>query len=56
MDEQLFYHCSTRDIEIQNVYTVHRSVEESNFRKKLGNVQLLYHASGVHNFVGIMSR
>jgi hypothetical protein len=33
-----------------------RPLEEQNFTSNIHNKQLLFHASGVHNFVGILSR
>ncbi|XP_063404028.1 uncharacterized protein LOC134687563 isoform X2 [Mytilus trossulus] len=44
------------EINISNVFCVHRQVEEDNFRKDLRPQKLLFHASKVQNFVGILSR
>ncbi|XP_071133574.1 protein mono-ADP-ribosyltransferase PARP4-like [Mytilus edulis] len=44
------------EISISNVFCVHRQVEEDNFRKNLRPQKLLFHASKVQNFVGILSR
>ncbi|CAG2205451.1 PARP2_3_4 [Mytilus edulis] len=44
------------EISISNVFCVHRQVEEDNFRKDLRPQKLLFHASKVQNFVGILSR
>ncbi|XP_063404518.1 protein mono-ADP-ribosyltransferase PARP4-like [Mytilus trossulus] len=41
---------------VENIFCVHRQVEEDNFRKDLRPQKLLFHASKVQNFVGILSR
>ncbi len=41
---------------IENVYSIHRAVESSNFTHAMDNKQLLFHSSQVKNFVGILSR
>ncbi|XP_071133573.1 uncharacterized protein [Mytilus edulis] len=41
---------------VENIFSVHRQVEEDNFRKDLRPQKLLFHASKVQNFVGILSR
>ncbi|XP_064627264.1 protein mono-ADP-ribosyltransferase PARP4-like isoform X2 [Lineus longissimus] len=38
------------------VFTVVRPLEDQNFSSNIHNKELLFHASGVHNFVGILSR
>ncbi len=43
-------------ITVENVYGISRGIEDSQFRKDIDNHQLLFHASSVHNFVGILSR
>lgn len=43
-------------MEILNIYSVHRAVEDSQFAHSLDNKQLLFHSSQVQNFVGILSR
>ncbi|KAK2175774.1 hypothetical protein NP493_708g00021 [Ridgeia piscesae] len=44
------------NVSVVNIYAIHRAVEESVFNGNLGNNRLLFHASGVKNFVGILSR
>lgn len=39
-----------------NVYRVRRTEEEVNFQANFGNVRMLTHCSGAHNFLGILSR
>ncbi len=43
-------------IEIVNIYSVHRAVEDSNYTHNISNKRLLFHSSAVQNFVGILSR
>ena len=43
-------------MEIVNIYSVHRAVEDSQFTHSVENKQLLFHSSQVQNFVGILSR
>ncbi|XP_031548614.1 protein mono-ADP-ribosyltransferase PARP4-like isoform X2 [Actinia tenebrosa] len=43
-------------IRVLNIFSLDRPVEESNFTHHLDNKKLLYHASRVSNFVGILSR
>ena len=43
-------------VEIVNIYSVHRAVEDSNFTHSIDNKQLLFHSSATQNFVGILSR
>ncbi|KAK3097154.1 hypothetical protein FSP39_006899 [Pinctada imbricata] len=47
---------SSEDIHIVNIFSVNRQVEKDNFQGDLKPVELLFHASGVENFVGILSR
>jgi hypothetical protein len=42
-------------MKIQNVYTIHRPTESEKFRTDIDS-RLLFHASNVENFVGILSR
>ncbi|XP_064404134.1 protein mono-ADP-ribosyltransferase PARP4-like isoform X3 [Halichondria panicea] len=41
---------------LEAVYTLHRPVEDSGFTYTIPNKQLLFHASPVRNFLGILSR
>ncbi len=41
---------------IKNIFTVKRSQEHKDFDNSLGNQKLLFHGSGAHNWVGILSR
>ena len=43
-------------LEVVNIYSVHRAVEDSNFTHSMDNKQLLFHSSQLQNFVGILSR
>ena len=43
-------------ITVKNIYAINRSVEEDNLLREVGNANLMMHASGVHNVVGILSR
>ena len=43
-------------IKIHNLYEIRRTIEEVSFQSDVGNVQLLMHASGPHNYLGILSR
>ncbi|ESO93254.1 hypothetical protein LOTGIDRAFT_119348, partial [Lottia gigantea] len=47
---------SDMKVEIQNIYEVHRPIEDDSFAHKLHPKQLLYHSSRVENFVGLLSR
>ena len=44
------------ELEVVNIFSVHRAVEDSNFAHSMGNKQLLFHSSQLQNFVGILSR
>ncbi|XP_032219397.2 protein mono-ADP-ribosyltransferase PARP4 isoform X2 [Nematostella vectensis] len=46
----------SNDIIVLNVFSLHRPVEDINYRHGLGRQKLLFHASRVRNFVGILSR
>ena len=48
--------CLLFSSEVHNVYSVRRTIEEVGFQSEFGNVQLLMHASGPHNYLGILSR
>lgn len=39
-----------------DIYEIEREGEEARFKKKIGNNVLLWHGSGVSNFVGILSQ
>ena len=41
---------------ITAIYGANRAVEETNFTRTMSNKKLLFHASHVRNFVGILSR
>ncbi|XP_062507413.1 protein mono-ADP-ribosyltransferase PARP4-like isoform X2 [Corticium candelabrum] len=43
-------------LKVSSIYAIHRASEDSNFASHLDNRQLLFHASQVANFVGILSR
>ena len=47
---------SNEQLSIEQMFCVRRGVEEDNFRKQLHPQKLLFHASKVQNFVGILSR
>ncbi|XP_052074990.1 uncharacterized protein LOC127712542 isoform X2 [Mytilus californianus] len=42
--------------ELLNVYKLERTLEDLCFQSEVGNIQLLMHSSGFHNFLGILSR
>ncbi|KAI0229496.1 Protein mono-ADP-ribosyltransferase PARP4 [Lamellibrachia satsuma] len=44
------------NVSVVNIYALHRGVEEAVFNGNFGNKRLLFHASSVKNFVGILSR
>ena len=44
------------ELEVVNIFSVHRAVEDSNFAHAMDNKQLLFHSSRLQNFVGILSR
>ena len=44
------------DVGITNIFTIKRLDEHKNFTKDVGNHKLLFHGSGAHNWVGILSR
>jgi poly [ADP-ribose] polymerase len=44
------------NIEVKRIYTLQRGGEWKSFTKSLSNQQLLFHGSGIHNWVGILSR
>jgi poly [ADP-ribose] polymerase len=46
----------TKNIKVKNVFLVRRPAEWSGFAKHINNQQLLFHGSGIHNWVGILSR
>ena len=52
----LFLRSLSGHMTIRGVFSVHRAVEQSNFTHSMDNKQLLFHASQVKNFVGILSR
>ena len=43
-------------MEIHNIYTLQRAIEDAQFTHSISNKQLLFHSSHVQNFVGILSR
>jgi len=43
-------------VDIKNIFTIKRSDEHNSFTDKIDNHQLLFHGSGAHNWVGILSR
>lgn len=43
-------------MEILNIYSIQRAVEDHLFTHSLDSKQLLFHSSHVQNFVGILSR
>ena len=45
-----------QEIVVQNVYEVHRPMEDDCFRRDIDNKRLLFHSSQAKNFVGILSR
>lgn len=45
-----------RKLQVKNIWRLGRSDEQSAFDKKIGNEKLLFHGSGVANWVGILSR
>lgn len=47
---------SSDAMEINNIYSVQRAVEDTQFTHSISNKQLLFHSSHVQNFVGILSR
>ncbi|KAG1683284.1 Poly [ADP-ribose] polymerase 4 [Nymphon striatum] len=65
-DDQRFYdisdliyrsqHHGNSCITIDNIYSVNRMIEAKQFNSKIRNIKRLFHASGVANIVGILSR
>ncbi|XP_060075894.1 uncharacterized protein LOC132555562 [Ylistrum balloti] len=47
---------TSESVEVRNIYSVSRFLEELEFQSDIGNVTSLMHASSTHNFLGIMSR
>lgn len=45
-----------RTINVKNIFTLKRLQEHTEFDTKIGNNKLLFHGSGAHNWVGILSR
>jgi poly [ADP-ribose] polymerase len=43
-------------IEVKNIFTLKRAGEWEAFTEPMGNQRLLFHGSGIHNWVGILSR
>ncbi|XP_065826671.1 protein mono-ADP-ribosyltransferase PARP4-like isoform X4 [Oscarella lobularis] len=43
-------------IDVCNVFSLHRPAEDCSFSREIGNERLLFHASQVENYVGILSR
>lgn len=43
-------------LDIKNIFRVKRPQEHSDFLESIGNHKLLFHGSGAHNWVGILSR
>lgn len=43
-------------MQIEEAYELNRQSEQSNFKKNLGNVKLLWHGSRITNYVGIISQ
>lgn len=41
---------------VGDIFEVNRPTEQTNFNKKIGNNMLLWHGSGLPNFVGILSQ
>uniref|UniRef100_A0A670HY83 Poly [ADP-ribose] polymerase n=1 Tax=Podarcis muralis TaxID=64176 RepID=A0A670HY83_PODMU len=55
-EDQTIVKTNHHSLKVLEVYRVGRMTEVAAFESHLGNVQTLYHASSVHNFVGILSR
>ncbi|VDI55612.1 poly [ADP-ribose] polymerase [Mytilus galloprovincialis] len=47
---------TSEKVELLNVYKLERTLEDLCFQSEVGNMQLLMHSSGFHNFLGILSR
>ncbi|XP_063447772.1 uncharacterized protein LOC134727324 [Mytilus trossulus] len=47
---------TSEKVELLNVYKLERTLEDLCFQSEVGNIQLLMHSSGFHNFLGILSR
>ena len=43
-------------VDIKNIFTIKRPQEHKEFASDVGNHKLLFHGSGAHNWVGILSR
>lgn len=43
-------------VSIKNIFAIKRLQEHNDFLKDIGNAKLLFHGSGAHNWVGILSR
>ncbi|XP_033002167.1 protein mono-ADP-ribosyltransferase PARP4 [Lacerta agilis] len=56
VEEMMDQYTGEHHVEVLEIYRVGRMTEVAAFESHLGNVQSLYHASSVHNFVGILSR
>ncbi|CAI5773211.1 protein mono-ADP-ribosyltransferase PARP4 [Podarcis lilfordi] len=56
IEEKMDQYTGEHPVEVLEIYRVGRMMEVAAFESHLGNVQSLYHASSVHNFVGILSR
>ena len=52
--DNLFFR--SHDVNIENVYSLSRAMEHAQYRDDMSNEHLLFHASSVQNFVGILSR
>ncbi|CAG2240013.1 PARP2_3_4 [Mytilus edulis] len=47
---------TSEKVELLNVYKLERTLEDLCFQSEVGNIQVLMHSSGFHNFLGILSR
>ena len=52
----LFFSSLFEELEVVNIYSVYRAVEDINFTYSMDNKQLLFHSSPLQKFVGILSR
>ncbi len=54
--KNLIQNSGRRNPKINNIFTIKRVVEHVQFNSAISNQKLLFHGSGAHNWVGILSR
>ena len=54
--KNLIQNSGRRNPKINNIFTIKRMVEHVQFNNVISNQKLLFHGSGAHNWVGILSR